>query len=100
MLRFAVCDDNEKELKQALALLEDYLLSRPGLAGRAEAFSSCAALLERGLSAARSEAPKLVLLNQADTPALQVQGEALVRRLEERGVEAYVTQLKESHIKC
>ena len=47
MLRFAVCDDNEKELKQALALLEDYLLSRPGLAGRAEAFSSCAALLER-----------------------------------------------------
>lgn len=60
----------------------------------------CAALLERGLSAARSEAPKLVLLNQADTPALQVQGEALVRRLEERGVEAYVTQLKESHIKC
>ncbi|MDD7221067.1 MAG: selenium cofactor biosynthesis protein YqeC [Eubacteriales bacterium] len=60
----------------------------------------CAALLERGLSAARSEAPKLVLLNQADTPALQAQGEALVRRLEERGVEAYVTQLKESHIKC
>ena len=47
MLRFAVCDDNEKELKQALALLEDYLLSRPGLAGRAEAFSSCAALLEK-----------------------------------------------------
>lgn len=60
----------------------------------------CAALLERGLSAARSEAPKLVLLNQADTPALQAQGEALVRQLEERGVEAYVTQLKESHIKC
>ena len=60
----------------------------------------CAALLERGLSAARSEAPKLVLLNQADTPALQAQGEALARRLEERGVEAYVTQLKESHIKC
>ena len=40
MLRFAVCDDNEKELTQALALLEDYLLSRPGLAGRAEAISS------------------------------------------------------------
>lgn len=59
-----------------------------------------AALLERGLSAARSEAPKLVLLNQADTPALQAQGEALARLLEERGVEAYVTQLKESHIKC
>ncbi len=60
----------------------------------------CAVLLERGLSAARSEAPKLVLLNQADTPALQAQGEALARLLEERGVEAYVTQLKESHIKC
>ena len=60
----------------------------------------CAVLLERGLNAARSEAPKLVLLNQADTPALQVQGEALARLLEERGVEAYVTQLKESHIKC
>ena len=57
-------------------------------------------LLERGLNAARSEAPKLVLLNQADTPALQAQGEALARLLEERGVEAYVTQLKESHIKC
>ena len=60
----------------------------------------CAVLLERGLSAARSEAPKLVLLNQADTPALQAQGETLARLLEERGVEAYVTQLKESHIKC
>ena len=33
-------------------------------------------------------------------PNVMMQGEALVRRLEERGVEAYVTQLKESHIKC
>lgn len=68
--------------------------------GRTVDEALCAVLLERGLSAARSEAPKLVLLNQADTPALQAQGEVLARLLEERGVEAYVTQLKESHIKC
>ena len=68
--------------------------------GRTVDEALCAVLLERGLSAARSEAPKLVLLNQADTPALQAQGEALARLLEERSVEAYVTQLKESHIKC
>ena len=68
--------------------------------GRTVDEALCAALLERGLNAARSEAPKLVLINQADTPALQAQGEALARLLEERGVEAYVTQLKESHIKC
>ena len=68
--------------------------------GRTVDEALCAVLLERGLNAARSEAPKLVLLNQADTPALQAQGEALARLLEERGVEAYVTQLKESHIKC
>lgn len=68
--------------------------------GRTVDEALCAVLLERGLNAARSEAPKLVLLNQADTPALQAQGEALARLLEERSVEAYVTQLKESHIKC
>lgn len=67
--------------------------------GRTVDEALCAVLLERGLNAARSEAPKLVLLNQADTPALQAQGEALARLLEERSVEAYVTQLKESHIK-
>ena len=60
----------------------------------------CASLLARGLSAARSDAPKLVLLNQADTPALQAQGEKIVRLLEERGVEAYTVRLKENHINC
>ena len=60
----------------------------------------CAALLARGLSAARSDAPKLVLLNQADTPALQARGKEIVRLLNERGVEADTVQLKENHTNC
>lgn len=40
MLRIAVCDDEEKELKQTAALLETYLQSHPGLNGKVEIFPS------------------------------------------------------------
>lgn len=47
MLRIAICDDDENQLKQAQALLDHYLLSRPGLNGQVEAFLSGSALLAR-----------------------------------------------------
>ena len=47
MLRIAICDDEETQLGQTLALLEAYLRSRPGLNGQAEAFRSGGALLAR-----------------------------------------------------
>lgn len=40
MLRIAVCDDEEKELKQTAALLEAYLQSQPNLNGQVEIFHS------------------------------------------------------------
>ena len=47
MLRFAVCDDEEKQLEQAASLLEVYFRSRPGLSGQVETFQSGRALLAR-----------------------------------------------------
>lgn len=47
MLRIAVCDDRESELRETAALLERYLAQRPALPGRVEALGSCEALLER-----------------------------------------------------
>ena len=47
MLRIAICDDEEKQLNQAAALLELYLRSRSGLDGQVETFRSGAALLAR-----------------------------------------------------
>jgi len=47
MLRIAICDDEEKQLKQATALLHIYLQSRPDLIGQMETFRSGGALLAR-----------------------------------------------------
>ena len=47
MLRIAICDDEEQQLKQMVALLEAYLQSRTELKGQVETFLSGDALLER-----------------------------------------------------
>lgn len=47
MLRFALCDDEEKQLKQTVCLVEDYLRSRPSLHGQVETFQSGSTLLAR-----------------------------------------------------
>ena len=47
MLRIAICDDEEPQLRRAAALLEDYLRARPGLQGQVEVFQSGSALLDR-----------------------------------------------------
>lgn len=53
-----------------------------------------AQLLERGLKRC-GDAEKLVLLNQADTPALKRQGEKICALLEQQGVSAKTIRLKE-----
>ena len=55
----------------------------------------CADLLTRGLEKTKFEGAKLVLLNQADTPALQSRGEHIARQLRKQGVECHVVRLKE-----
>ena len=45
MLRIAICDDEEKQLHQAAALLNTYLRSHPGLNGQVEMFRSGGELL-------------------------------------------------------
>ena len=47
ILRIAVCDDEEQQLKQITALLDTYFQSRHDLNGQVEAFLSGSALLER-----------------------------------------------------
>ena len=47
MLRIAVCDDEEKQLKQTEALLASYLRARPGLSGQVEIFQSGGTLLQQ-----------------------------------------------------
>lgn len=47
MLRIALCDDEEKQLNQAAAMLNTYLSSRPDLSGQVETFRSGIALLTR-----------------------------------------------------
>lgn len=47
MLRIAVCDDDEKQLDKAAALLNTYLRARPSLNGQIETFQSGSALLAR-----------------------------------------------------
>ena len=47
MLRIAVCDDEEKELKQTAALLESYFQFHPSLNGKVEIFQSGSVLLDR-----------------------------------------------------
>lgn len=47
MLRIALCDDEEKQLKQTVCLVEDYLRSRPSLHGQVETFQSGSTLLAR-----------------------------------------------------
>lgn len=47
ILRIAICDDEEQQLKQMVALLEAYLQSRTELKGQLETFLSGDALLER-----------------------------------------------------
>lgn len=54
-----------------------------------------ATLLLWGLEAARYEGRTLVVLNQADTPALEDRGGRIVDILREQGVFAHVTCLKE-----
>ena len=51
MLRIAICDDEEKQLNQAAALLNTYLQSHPGLYGQVETFRSGSALLMRAEAA-------------------------------------------------
>lgn len=48
MLRIALCDDEEKHLKQSADLLTAYLQARPGLEGIVETFPSGSDLLARG----------------------------------------------------
>ncbi len=45
MLRIALCDDEEKQLSQAAAMLNTYFNRRPGLSGQVETFRSGSALL-------------------------------------------------------
>lgn len=47
MLRIAVCDDEEKELKQTAVLLEHYFQFHPNLNGKVEIFQSGSMLLDR-----------------------------------------------------
>lgn len=47
MLRIAICDDEEKQLDQAAAMLNTYLRTRPSLCGQLEQFRSGGALLAR-----------------------------------------------------
>lgn len=47
MLRIALCDDEEKHVNQAAAMLNAYLSSRPDLNGQVETFRSGSALLTR-----------------------------------------------------
>ena len=47
MLRIALCDDEEKQLNQAAALLNTYLSTHPDLRGQVEAFRSGSELLTR-----------------------------------------------------
>lgn len=54
-----------------------------------------AALLLRGLEAARYEGRALVVLNQGDTRALEARGGNIVDILNRQGVTAWVTRLKE-----
>ena len=51
MVRIAICDDEEKQLEQAAALLNIYLQSRPGLHGQMETFRSGGELLARAENA-------------------------------------------------
>ena len=51
MLRIALCDDDEKQLDQAAALLNTYLQPRPHLHGQVETFRSGGALLARAENA-------------------------------------------------
>lgn len=47
MLRIAICDDEEEQLRQTAALLNTYLQSHSGLQGQVETFCSGGALLDR-----------------------------------------------------
>lgn len=47
MLRIAICDDEENQLKKTTALLESYLHSRSGSYGQVESFQSGSTLLAR-----------------------------------------------------
>lgn len=47
VLRIALCDDEEKQLRDTAALLEAYLSARSGCHGQVETFPGAAALLER-----------------------------------------------------
>ena len=51
MLRIALCDDDEKQLNQAAALLNTYLQPRPHLHGQVETYRSGGALLARAENA-------------------------------------------------
>lgn len=47
ILRIAICDDEEQQLKQMALLMESYLQSHPDLGGQVETFQSGHALLAR-----------------------------------------------------
>lgn len=52
-------------------------------------------ILLRGIDHTKYSGPKVVVLNQADTPLLVERGTAIAKRLKEQGVETYVTALRE-----
>ena len=51
MLRIAICDDDEQQLRQTENLVSAYLRARPGAGGQVESFGSGGALLARAEAA-------------------------------------------------
>lgn len=51
MLRIAICDDEENQLRKTAALLEDYLRIRPECSGQVETFLAGETLLKRAEAA-------------------------------------------------
>ena len=52
MLRIAICDDDEQQLRQTENLVSAYLRARPGAGGQVESFGIGGALLARAEAAA------------------------------------------------
>lgn len=88
MLRIALCDDDEKHLNQAAALLAAYLKVRPRLNGQVECFQSGSALLAKAESAGGFDLYILDIL----MPGLNgIETGRLLRALGEGGEILYLT---------
>lgn len=88
MLRIAICDDEEKQIHQTEALLDDYFQSRPGLKGQVEAFQSGGALLVRAENAGGFD---LYLLDILMPKPSGIDTGRLLRALGEGGEIIYLT---------